>query len=348
MRYHTNTKRGQKAARAQLICAGLATGLLITAIAGRAETLEEVLVKTYQTNPDLAAERAATRATDEQITQAKAKWMPSLNAKGSYEIASETGKSGPVHYDARSRNWSADLVAEQPLFTGGRNGATRRIADANVSAQRARLRAKEQSVLLEAATIYASIVRNESVLDLVREDIALLQALLKEFTDRHDANKATDSDVDQILASLEAARAECLAHHATLQNSWRSFEQIVGEPPVISLPAESLAAVSPCIDALGQRKRSVLKMPEKLPAIPGTLEEVEEAARGNVPELDEARAEEAASRGTVSAAYAELLPKAGLTASIGTSGEDVSPGGSEREGAVSATICCIQVVPDLA
>jgi len=71
-------------------------------------------------------------------------------------------------------------------------------------------------------------VRNEAVLDLVREDIALLQSLLKEFTDRHDANKATDSDVDQILASLEAARAECLAHHATLQNSWRSFEQIVG------------------------------------------------------------------------------------------------------------------------
>jgi len=338
MRYHTNTKRGQKAARAQLLCAALATGLLITAIAGRAETLEEVLVKTYQTSPDLAAERAATRATDEQITQAKAKWMPSLNAQGSYEIASDTGKSGSVHYDERSRNWSADLVAKQPLFTGGRNGATRRIADANVSAQRARLRAKEQSVLLEAATVYASIVRNEAVLDLVREDIALLQSLLKEFTDRHDANKATDSDVDQILASLEAARAECLAHHATLQNSWRSFEQIVGEPPVLAQPAESLAAVSPCIDALGQRKRSVLKMPEKLPAIPGTLEEVEEAARGNVPELDAARAEEAASRGTVSAAYAELLPGAGLTASIGMSGEDVSPGGSEREGAVSATL----------
>lgn len=338
MRHYTTTMRGRIGARAQAFCAGLAVLAVITGGVVRAETLEEVLVKTYQTSPDLAAERAATRATDEEITKAKAKWMPSLNAQGSFEITSETGKSGAMHYDARSRNWSADLVAEQPLFTGGRNGATRRIADANVSAQRARLRAKEQSVLLEAATVYASIVRNEAVLDLVREDIALLQSLLKEFTDRHDANKATDSDVDQILASLEAARAECLAHHATLQNSWRSFEQIVGEPPVLSMPAETPAAVSPCIDALGQRKRSVLKMPEKLPSIPGTLEEVEEAARGSVPELDEARAEEAASRGTVSAAYAELLPKAGLTASIGTSGEDVAPGGSGREGAVSATL----------
>ncbi len=338
MRRYTTLMRGRIGARAQALCAGLAILAVTTAGPMRAETLEEVLVKTYQTSPDLAAERAATRATDEEITKARSKWMPSVNAEASYEMSSDTGKSGPVSYDVRSRNWSADLVAQQPLFTGGRNGASRRIADANVAAQRARLRSKEQHVLLEAATVYASIVRNEAVLDLVREDIALLQSLLKEFTDRHDAGKATESDVDQILASLEAARAECLAHHATLLNSWRSFEQVVGEPPLIVAPAESLAAVSPCIDALGQRKRTVLKMPEKLPAIPGTLEEVEEAARGNVPELDEARAEEAASRGTVSAAYADLLPKAGLTASIGTSGEDVDPQGSGRNAAVSATL----------
>lgn len=338
MRYYTKTKRGQKAARAQLLCAGLVVGLLIVAVTGRAETLEEVLVRTYQTNPDLMAERAATRATDEQITRAKSKWMPSLNAEASYDLSSASGDSGSMHYDTQSRSWSADVVARQPLFTGGRNGASRRIADAKVSAQRARLRAREQLVLFEAAAVVASIVRNESVLDLVREDIALLQSLLKEFTDRHDVGKATESDVDQILAALEAARAQCLAHHATLLNSWRAFEQIVGQPPVLDLPAETPAAVSPCIDALGQRKRSVLKMPEKLPPIPGTIEEVEEAARGDVPELDEARAEEAASLGTVSAAYAELLPKAGLTASIGTSGEEISPGGSHRYSAVSATL----------
>jgi outer membrane protein len=338
MRYYADTTRGQKAVRAQILCAGLVAGLMVAATVGRTESLEEVLVKTYQTSPELAAERAATRATDEEITQAKSKWMPTLNAEGSYAMSSASGDSGGTQYDVRSRSWSADLVARQPLFTGGRNGATRRIAEAQVSAQRARLRSREQSVLLEAAIVYASIVRNEAVLDLVREDIAILQALLKEFTDRHDVGKATDSDVDQILASLEAARAECLAHHATLQNSWRSYEQVVGEPPMLLEPAEALGAVSPCIDALGQRKRSTLKMPEKLPMIPGTLEEVEEAARGNVPELDIARAEEAASRGTVSAAYAELLPKAGLTASIGTSGEDEDPQGSGRDSSVSARL----------
>ena len=311
---------------------------LLLAQTAPADTLEDALVKTYNTNPDLAAERAALRATDEQVSKARAKWRPSINAEASYELSSESEKKGPVHYDSRSRNWSAELVAEQPLITGGRNGAARRIAEANVEAARARLRGKEQHVLLEAATAFVTVVRNEALLDLVRGDITLLQELQTEIGGRHDAGKATDSDVDQVLASLEAARAECIAHFAALQNSWRTYEQVVGEPPVVVAPEGQAATVNPCIDARGERRRSALLVPQGLPRLPATLEEVEAAAQGNLPELDEARAEEAASRGDVSAAYAELLPHAGLTASIGTGGEQVDPQSQSRDATVSATL----------
>jgi outer membrane protein len=322
----------------QALWGALATGTLLSASFSRAETLEEALVKTYQTNPDLAAERAALRATDEDVAKARTRWWPSLNADGRYGVTNESGKDGGAHYNSQSKDWSSEIVAEQPLFTGGRNGAARRSADAHVMAARARLRHREQSVLLDAATAYAAIVRNEAVLDVVRADIGLLQSLLKDITDRHDAGKATDSDVDQTLAALEAARAQCLAYHATLQNSWRNYEQVVGEAPVMSVPTSETAAVSPCIDALGDRKRSMLKMPEKLPQAPASLADVEAAAQGNVPDLDEARAEEMASRGEVSTAYAELLPHAGLSASIGVTGQDYDPQSVARDATVTATV----------
>lgn len=324
---------GRRAANRMLVVAVLAI-----APTAAAETLEQALVKTYTTNPDLAAERAALRVTDEEVSKARAKWRPSLNAEAGYGISYETGKNGAVRYDNRSRSWSADLVAEQPLFTGGRNGAARRIADANVEAARARLRAKEQRILLEAARAFATVVRNEAILDLVRGDITLLQDLLKEISGRHDTGKATDSDVDQVQAALEAARAECIAHHAALQSSWRGYEEVVGEAPVLVAPPGDAAKVSPCIDARGDRQKSMLVMPETLPRVPGTIEEVEAAAQGDLPELDEARAEELASRGDVSAAYAELLPRAGLRASLGTGGDQVDPQSFEREAAVSATL----------
>ena len=328
---------GAVSARLRLFACALGA-VVLAGTQAWSETLEDSLSKTYMSNPDLAAERAALRATDEEISKARARWRPSLNAEAEYEFSSEKGNSGTTHYESRSQSWTTRVVAEQPLFTGGRNGATRRIAEANVQAARARLRQKEQSVLLEAATVFANVVRGEAILDLVRADIALLQSLFKEINDRHDAGKVTESDVDQVLASLEAARAECLAHHATLLNSWRDYEQIVGEAPVIITPDGEGTRVSPCIDALGDRRRSALKMPERLPAVPAKLDDVEEFARGGVPEIDEARAEEDASRGVVSAAYAELLPQAGLRASVGTGGQEVDPGSWSQDGTVSATL----------
>jgi outer membrane protein len=140
--------------------------------AARSETLKEALVKTYTTNPDLAAERAALRAKDEEVSKARAMWRPSLNAEASYELSSESEKKGAVHYDSRSRNWSAELVAKQPLFTGGRNGAQRRIADAHVQAARARLRGKEQRFLKRRARLRPSCAMR-AILDLARGDITL-------------------------------------------------------------------------------------------------------------------------------------------------------------------------------
>ena len=45
---------------------------------GKAQTLEEALVAAYLTNPDLQAQRAALRATDELVPQALSDWRPTI------------------------------------------------------------------------------------------------------------------------------------------------------------------------------------------------------------------------------------------------------------------------------
>ena len=202
---------------------------------------------------------------------------------------------------------------------------------------RAALRVREQKVLLDAVIAFVDVARNEAVLDVVRQDVRLLQDLLKDVTGRREANKATDSDVDQTLAAIEAARAACIANLADLQDSWRAYEQVVGElPTMAATPQGEPARVNACIDAKGDRMRSTIAMPRDLPAPPASLEEVERAAQGDVPELDAARADEEETRHAVSAAYAELLPYAGLTARLGTSGQEYEPESMQREASVSA------------
>lgn len=65
------------------------TGIAIALSAGsaHAQTLEDALVKAYQSNPTLKSERARLRATDEGVPQALAGWRPTVQVNGSYGLA---------------------------------------------------------------------------------------------------------------------------------------------------------------------------------------------------------------------------------------------------------------------
>src|SRR6266702_1415088 len=47
-------------------------------------TLDEALAVAYETNPQLAAQQAALRATDEGVAIANGAWRPTISAGGTY------------------------------------------------------------------------------------------------------------------------------------------------------------------------------------------------------------------------------------------------------------------------
>ncbi|MGH7028958.1 MAG: hypothetical protein ACREEZ_00880, partial [Stellaceae bacterium] len=67
------------AGRAGLLIAGL---LLGAATPVRAQTLTQALAEAYNTNPQLLAQRALLRDTDEQVPQALSGWRPTVNFPG--------------------------------------------------------------------------------------------------------------------------------------------------------------------------------------------------------------------------------------------------------------------------
>src|SRR5258706_2552633 len=62
------------------ICLGLAACVGFAATAALAESLPEALAKAYQSNPQLNAERARQRATDESVPHALAGYRPQIVA----------------------------------------------------------------------------------------------------------------------------------------------------------------------------------------------------------------------------------------------------------------------------
>src|SRR5258707_6259714 len=62
------------------ICLGVATCVGFAATAALGDSLPEALAKAYQSNPQLNAERARQRATDENVPQALAGYRPQIIA----------------------------------------------------------------------------------------------------------------------------------------------------------------------------------------------------------------------------------------------------------------------------
>src|SRR5712691_12609660 len=60
---------------------GVVAGLLL-AVPASAQTLTEAFAYAYNNNPQLLAQRALLRATDETVPQALANWRPTVNFTG--------------------------------------------------------------------------------------------------------------------------------------------------------------------------------------------------------------------------------------------------------------------------
>ena len=63
-----------------------ALGVASIASVAEAQSLEQALVSAYLTNPQLEAQRAALRATDELVPQALSGWRPTVQAEGAAPI----------------------------------------------------------------------------------------------------------------------------------------------------------------------------------------------------------------------------------------------------------------------
>jgi outer membrane protein TolC len=297
-----------------------------------AESLNEALAQAYTTNPDLAAARSRLRQVDEQLNAANANWRPKVNAVTSAEHLHETGTYPGAHYSDDYPIATAQVEAVQPLFSSGKFGAVRGVAQAQISAERASLRQTEQRVLLDTIRAFADVALAERSFDLIREDVSVLRDVLKQTSERVQAKRATQTDVEQTQGALDAARADCLSKQAKVLQSWRTYQALVGTPPAMVSP-EHESGVNLCLDAKGERRHSSIMLPDAFPALPLSVEDVEQTALKNAPEIEFAQAKQDEAEHAVQAAYADLLPKAQIRAYVSADRGDTNGPHSHTEDA---------------
>src|SRR4051812_15722800 len=227
---------------AALLIVGL--GSLFLSTPAFSETLPEALVQAYQGHPQLNAERARQRASDEGVPQALAAYRPQLNASLSAGLIGVRNllPEGEVQ-SATLRAWSAGVTASQTLFNGFRTGNGVRQAESQVFSGRETLRNVEQSVLLDVVTVYANVFAGASLVEAQRVNVQFLRETLAATRKRHELGDVTPTDVAQAEARFSRGLADLNAAEVQLAVNQATYEQVVGNPPgrlIAPIPVDHL------------------------------------------------------------------------------------------------------------
>ncbi len=293
-----------------------ALALALAVQGAHAETLAQAIAAAYDTNPDIAAQRAVVRQTDELVPQALSFGRPIVSATAqAQQNAVDFGDNGRVE--------SVGVTLNQSLYRGGRTRSATNAADNRILAARARLRATENTVILSVVTAYADVLRYAAVVDLNANQVRVLERELQASSDRFEVGDLTRTDVAQSDARLANARSNAVAAQGQLDFARQAFARVVGHAPETLEPLPAL------------------------PVLPGTAGQAVDLTNANNPNLLAARYDEAAARYDVSTIERENLPSVGIGPSLNYQRFQGGGGGGSfvRQGAffnqslgVSATI----------
>ncbi len=224
--------------RRRLGCAAVA--LLAAAAPARAQTLPDVLATTYQTNPQIEADRARQRSLDDDVARAIGGWRPNVSVTaeaGRGTDTQQTTAAGPPFYippyqfsEMRTPE-TLLLQIQQYIYDGGRVTADIRHSEMVVESGLAQMVSVEQTVLGQAIQAYYDLYRDQQIVQLSKENVAWLQDVVKATHARYLVKDVTQTDVAQAEARLAGGLADLTTAEGNVQTSISAFIAATGVTP---------------------------------------------------------------------------------------------------------------------
>ncbi|MDQ1231355.1 TolC family outer membrane protein [Sphingomonas sp. SORGH_AS_0879] len=250
--------------------------------AASAETLREAMVRAYQSNPTITGQRAAQRATDENVPIARSNGLPSLQSSAQFTDNIVVANNNFLNPE---RTGTGSLQLSVPLYQGGAVRNAVRAAETRVDAGRAQLRGVEANLFTNVVAAYMNVIRDEAIVNLNTRNVNVLETNLRASRDRFQVGDLTRTDVAQSEARLAQARAQLQSAQANLISSRENYVAVVGVAPV------------------------GLEQPPALPALPASPNQAVAVALDQNPQLIAARRSADATRYDINVARANRLPR---------------------------------------
>ncbi len=197
-------------------------------------TLRDALSVGVATNPEYGVVAASRRATDEELEQGEALFLPSIDVNGDigFEHSDDPGTRGGADSDDEENLWRKEIgvTLTQMLFDGFEAKYEVERQQARVKSSADRVRETAELVGLSIVEAYLEVLRQRQLLLISRENIESHENILAQIQDGVDAGRSTAADGDQAKARLAAARANESSTREALRVAEAQYRREVGDP----------------------------------------------------------------------------------------------------------------------
>jgi outer membrane protein TolC len=187
--------------------------------------LETVIRRTIDVSPTVVASEESIRAAESGRRVASGAYVPTLSANSA--VLRSNVATTPLGTESPS-SYSAGLASSIDVFTGGRRGADRARARADLSAAEAGTISERFNVTLAAQRAFYDNLRASDLVDVARARVAQGERGFRYAEDRVRAGTATKSDELRARLELTTGRQQLVAALDTLQTSAYTLGRLVG------------------------------------------------------------------------------------------------------------------------
>jgi adhesin transport system outer membrane protein len=260
----------------------LTLGALIAGTgSAHAETLQDAVHYMLQTNPDVKSIAYNRLARGEEVKQARAGYLPSLDISYGAGIADQNNP-----FDDTSYPQSTVLSLRQNVFRGFADQYEVERQTARVNSSAYLLQGRSENIALVTSRVYLNYLRQLELLELAKENLTIHQRIHDQIKLRSESGIDRKADLDQVMGRLSLAESSLVIAEANVADAETDYQFVVGRIP------EHLVKPQPVDDF-----------------IPALLEEAQQLAVKNYPILKSAQADVQAREAQYVVAKSNYYPK---------------------------------------
>lgn len=226
-----------------------------------AQDIKTTVSEVLSSNPIVQERLKNYNATKEDITAAKAGYLPKLDL--SIGVGKEDGERAPNSLPFDYSVYQNSLSLTQNVFKGFETQSRVAQHENRTVAAAYNYIEKVNNLSFEALSAYIDMMKNKELLDTQKENVAIHTEIFKKVQKLYDAGLTTLSEVNKIESALALANANYVVQENSLIDASHTMQRIVGH----KLDVQSM--IKPASDM----------------ALPAMLEEATDIATKNNPSL---------------------------------------------------------------